>query len=420
MAIVAYGLNFRTAPVDLRERVAFPADYLVPALRDLRQCLPFVGEAAILSTCNRTELYCAVDDTDPEPLADWLARHRNVSRRTIQDASYAHWDQDAARHLMRVAAGLDSQVLGEPQILGQVKDAYDLARVAGTLGPELSLLSQVTLNVAKRIRTGTDIGRNPVSIAYAAVTLAKQIFSDLAQSKVLLLGAGETIELVATHLDNAGIAGMTIANRTLDNARQLAERFNGRAIQLTDVPGCLHQFDIVIASTGSALPVLGKGAVEAALRQRKHRPVFLVDIAVPRDIEPEVGELRDVFLYSIDDLTDIVDSNTRERRRAAETAEAIVIEGAERYFRERRIRDAQHLLRSFREQSEEIQNQELERALQLLRNGYDAEQVLTQLARGLTNKLIHHPTIAIRDASAGNRGDLLEYVRALYNIDRDR
>jgi glutamyl-tRNA reductase len=420
MAIVAYGLNFRTAPIDLRERIAFPEDYIVPALHDLRTRLPSVEEAAILSTCNRTELYCAVDGNDHGPLAEWLARHRNVSRQTILDASYAHWDQDAARHLMRVAAGLDSQVLGEPQILGQVKDAYDVARNAGTLGPELHLLSQVTLNVAKRIRTDTDIGRNPVSIAYAAVTLARQIFSDLSRSRVLLLGAGETIELVATHLQNSGVAGMTIANRTLANARELAERFGGEAIQLTDMPSRLHEFDIVIASTGSALPVLGKGAVEAALKVRKHRPIFMVDIAVPRDIEPEVGSLRDVFLYSIDDLTGIIEAGAKDRLRAAETAEAIVLDGAERYFREKRVRDAQQLLRSFRDHAENIQDQELQRALQLLRSGVEPEQVIAQLARGLTNKLIHHPTVAIREASAGNRGDVLEYIRTLYNIDADR
>ncbi len=420
MAIVAYGLNFRTASIDLRERIAFPEETLVSALQDLRTRLPAVSEAAILSTCNRTELYCTLEDNDYTPLTNWLACHRNIPAHTIADVSYAHWDRDAARHLMRVASGLDSQVLGEPQILGQVKDACELARSAGTLGRELQLLSQLTLNVAKRIRTDTDIGRNPVSVAYAAVSLAQQIFPNLVNSRALLLGAGETIELVANHLQGAGVRKMTIANRTLANAEQLAKRFGGDAIQLTDVPGCLHQFDIVIASTGSPLPVLGKGAVEAALRSRKHWPMFMVDLAVPRDIEPETAELRDVFLYTIDDLGEIIEANVHDRRRAAEMAEAIVLEGADQYFREKRIRDAQRLLLSFRSQAEEIQSRELERALTQLRSGGDPEQVIGQLARTLTNKLIHRPTVAIRDASAGERGELLDYVRALYDIDPDK
>ena len=418
MAILAYGLNFRTAPIDLRERIAFPADSLEQAHRDLTRSVPAVGEVAILSTCNRTELYCFADLNDHEALVDWLSRYRNVAPADIRDAAYAHWDRDAARHLMRVAAGLDSQVLGEPQILGQVKDAYDTARAAGTLGPELNLLSQVTLNVAKQVRTDTDIGRNPVSIAYAAVSLAQQIFADLSQNSALLLGAGDTIELVARHLRTAGIGSMTIANRTLANARELAASVGAHAIQLTDVPSVLANHDIVIASTGSPFPVLGKGAVEAAIRSRRHRPMFMVDIAVPRDIEPEVAELRDVYLYSIDDLTEIIEANVSERRRAAESAEAMIVAGTDRYFREKRIRDGQHLLTSFRGRAETLQLQELERARQRLSNGEDIEDVLKTLARALTNKLIHEPTIAIREASAEGRLDTLDYVRALYGLDK--
>jgi glutamyl-tRNA reductase len=420
MAILAYGLNFRTAPVDLRERLAFPAESLGAALKDLVRDLPSVAEAVILSTCNRTEFYCAAELADYEPLADWLASYRRVDRADIRDAAYAHWDRDAARHLMRVAAGLDSQVLGEAQILGQVKDAYDVARAAGTLGPELNLLSQVTLNVAKRVRTDTDIGRNPVSVASAAVSLARRIFSDVSHNAALLLGAGDTIELVAEHLRQAGIGRMTIANRTLANAEALGARVGAQAIQLTDMPRVLHEHDIVIASTGSALPVLGKGAVEAALRARKHRPMFMVDIAVPRDIEPEVGELRDVYLYSIDDLSEIIEENLGERRRAAESAEALIVEGTEAYFRETRVRDGQHLLRAFRSRAESLREGELVRARQRLSAGDPAEEVLEQLAHGLLNKLIHEPTVAIRDASANGRSDLLHYLRTLYGLSEDR
>ena len=419
MAILAYGLNFRTAPIDLRERIAFPADALVRALKDLTRALPSVGEAAILSTCNRTELYCATELTDQTPLVDWLADYRNVTVQEIRDAGYTHWDQDAARHLMRVASGLDSQVMGEPQIFGQVKDAYDQARSAGTLGPELNLLSQVTLNVAKRVRTDTDIGRNPVSVAYAAVSLAQQIFTDLGQNKALLLGAGDTIELVAAHLKQAGIGGLAIANRTLSHAEELAQRVGARAMQLTDVASELKGFDIVIASTGSPLPVLGKGAVEAAIHTRKHRPIFMVDIAVPRDIEPEVGTLRDVYLYSIDDLTEIIEANMRDRQRAAESAETLILDGSDQYSRERRIRAGQQLVRDFRTHGETLQIQELQRAQTRLSSGADPSEVLDELARSLTNKLLHQPTVAIRDATASDRNDVLDLIRTLYQIRPD-
>jgi glutamyl-tRNA reductase len=418
MAILAYGLNFRTAPIDLRERIAFPAEGLLQAHRDLTQSLPSVGEVAILSTCNRTEFYCSAELNDQEPLLDWLAQYRNVASADIREAAYVHWDRDAARHLMRVASGLDSQVLGEPQILGQVKDAYDTARAAGTLGPELLLLSQLTLNVAKQVRTDTDIGRNPVSVAYVAVSLAQQIFADLSQNTALLLGAGDTIELVAHHLREAGIGSMTIANRTLANARELAASVGAAAIQLTDVPAVVADHDIVIASTGSAFPVLGKGAVEAAIRQRRHRPMLMVDLAVPRDIEPEVAELRDVFLYSIDDLTQIIEENVNQRRRAAEGAEALIVAGTDRYFREKRVRDAQHILTRFRARAEALQMQELQRALARLNNGESADAVLQSLARALTNKLIHEPTVAIREASAEGRNDVLHYLRTLYGLDK--
>jgi glutamyl-tRNA reductase len=416
MAILAYGLNFRTAPLDLRERIAFPEEGLISALKNLKQSLPAVAEAAILSTCNRTELYCAATLDDPDPLVDWLAGYRQVDVTSVRGAGYAHWDRDAARHLMRVATGLDSQVLGEPQIMGQVKDAVDLARTAGTLGPELHLLSQMTMNVAKQVRTDTDIGKNPISVAYVAVSLAKQIFSNLADNRALLLGAGDTIELVAMHLKDAGIGEIAIANRTLANAEHLASTVGAQAIQLTDVAGELARFDVVIASTASPLPVLGKGAVEAAVRARKHRPMFMVDIAVPRDIEPEVGTLPDVYLYTIDDLTDIIEANVSDRMRAAESAEAIIIEGTDRYFREKRIRDGQHLVRAFRDKAESVQLRELERARQRLEKGDNVDAVMRQLAQSLTNKLIHAPTVAIRESSADGRSELLDYLRTLYDL----
>jgi glutamyl-tRNA reductase len=422
MSILAYGLNYRTASMELRERVAFPEDDVHDALRQVHRDVAGVREAAIISTCNRTELYCALHPDAEADLAAWLSTHRSVAAEELDDAAYKHWDQDAAKHQIRVASGLDSQVLGEPQIMGQVKAAYDIARASGTLGPELNLLSQVILRTAKQVRTQTEIGRNPISVAYAAVSLAQQIFTDLSTKNALLLGAGETIGLVAEHLTSQGIGKMAIANRTLVNAELLASKYDADSMQLTDVAEHLAQYDIVIASTGSSLPIIGKGAVEAAVKQRRRRPIFMVDIAVPRDIEPEAGDLPDVYLYSIDDLSQIVEGNMQQRQEAAATAESYVHEGASLYLRESRVKKDQALLRAFRDQAKEIQQESLARATKDLQRGSDPQRVLERLSNDLTNKLIHAPTMAIRDASAQGRTDVLEYLRTLYdvtNADRD-
>lgn len=417
MAILAYGINYRTAAIDLRERVAFPEDSLGGALIAVTRSVPSVTEAAILSTCNRTEIYCAADPADEAALARWLADYRLVPADEIRGAAYSHWDQDAARHLIRVAAGLDSQVLGEPQILGQVKSACELARNLGTLGTELDLLSRVSLNAAKRVRTDTGIGRNPVSVAFAAVAMAKRIFSDLTRKAALLLGAGDTIQRVADYLGEQGIGAMAIANRTIAHAERLAARHQALPMQLTDVAGALHDYDIVIASTGSTLPVVGKGAVEAAMRGRRHKPIFMVDIAVPRDIEPEVADLPDVFLYSIDDLTEIIQENLKQRMSAADSAQALVDEGACRYARERRSQQGQRLLRQLRENAQDAQLAELDKARRALANGSDANEVAAALAKALTNKLMHPPTVAIREASAEGRVDRLDILKSLYKLD---
>jgi len=417
MAILAYGVNYRTAPLSVRERISVPEEGVESALHAVAEAVPSLSEAVIVSTCNRTELYAALDPAEENLVPAWFCRYRPIAAGELASMAYTYWDADAARHLIRVASGLDSQVLGEPQILGQVKTAYELARRAGTLGPELNLLSQVSLSAAKRVRTSTDIGRNPVSVAYAAVVMAQQIFTDLKNNRALLIGAGDTIQRVAEHLNEAGIAKLGIANRTLANAEALASRYNGKAMQLTDVAHALHEYDIVIASTGSALPVLGKGAVEAALRQRRRRPIFIVDIAVPRDVEAEVAELPDVFLYTIDDLTDIIEENVRQRHAAAEEAEQVVEDGASHYVRERRAHLSQGLLRRFRASAEAVQEAELTRALRELRAGANPETVLASLARGLTNKLIHPPTVAIRNASAEGHIELLDYLKTLYQLD---
>lgn len=416
MAVLAYGLNHQTAPIDVRERLAFPEDHLPAALQNLRVEVPEVSEVAILSTCNRTELYCVTAGSESH-ISNWLSSQRKIAVAELRSITYQHWDQDAARHLIRVASGLDSQVLGEPQILGQLKTALHTARSAGTMGPELTLLTDVGLNTAKQVRSDTDIGRNPVSVAFTAVSLAKQIFADLGTKRALLLGAGDTISKVAEHLQQAGVGGLAIANRTLSNAELLAARFGAEAMQLTDIAGRLHDFDIVIGSTGSSLPILGKGTVEAAIRSRRRKPMFMVDIAVPRDIEPEVGDLADVYLYSIDDLTNVIETSTRNRQQAALAAEELVSAGATRYLSERRIAQDKTLLKALRQGAELLAEQELARARKDLERGVDSDEVLTRLSRNLTNKLMHPPMVGLREASAEGRADQLEWLKKLYQLD---
>ncbi|NCF44888.1 MAG: glutamyl-tRNA reductase [Proteobacteria bacterium] len=416
MSILAYGLNYRTAPLALRERVAFPEDSLGAALRDLKHDMPAIAEVAIVSTCNRTELYCAANSECADDLGSWLSQRRDVDLQELQGASYQYWDHDAARHSIRVAAGLDSQMLGEPQIMGQVKSAFALAQQHGTCGPELNLLSRMTIQTAKQVRTQTDIGRNPISVAYAAVSLAAQLFSDLPSKRALLLGAGETVALVGEHLRSKGVSDLTIANRALANAQTLAATFGAKAIQLADIAKELWTFDMVIASTGSTLPVLGKGAVEQAIRERKHRPIFMVDIAVPRDIEAAVGELPDVYLYTIDDLTQLVEVNKARRLQAASGAEDLVDQGTQDYRRERRIQQGQGLLQAYRAQAESVRDGELERALRSLASGADAAATLQKMASTLTNKLIHPTTAAIRHASAEGRTDRLDFIQTTHGL----
>ena len=416
MSIVAYGLNHRTASVELRERIAFPEENLSDMLSRLTHDLSNIREAAIVSTCNRTELYCSLSDDNTHDISQWLSAIRPVDITELEDSSYKHWDKDAAKHMIRVAAGLDSQMLGEPQIMGQVKMAYEVARKTGTIGPDLDLLSRMTLRTAKDIRTQTEIGRNPISVAYAAVSLATQIFTNLNTKRALLLGAGDTISLVAEHLAAKNIAGLAIANRTLANAQVLAAKFDAVAMQLSDVAGRLADYDVVISSTASSLPILGKGAVEAAIKKRKRKPMFMVDIAVPRDIESEVGSLPDVYLYTIDDLSNIVQANIEQRQKAAQGAEVIVDMGTERYERERRIHSDKALLTRLRDEAEATRVQELNKALNSLEQTGDAEAALTQLSRALTNKLIHPPTAAIRTASANGKIELVDQLRQVYQL----
>ncbi|MFC5699059.1 glutamyl-tRNA reductase [Pseudomonas sp. GCM10022186] len=416
MAFIALGINHKTASVDVRERVAFTPEQLVEALQQLCRITPS-REAAILSTCNRSELYLEQDHPATDEVLAWLAGYHNLSLEELRACAYVHQDDDAVRHMMRVASGLDSMVLGEPQILGQMKSAYAVAREAGTVGPLLGRLFQATFSTAKTVRTDTAIGENPVSVAFAAVSLARQIFSDLHRSQALLIGAGETITLVARHLHEQGVKRIVVANRTLERASILAEEFGAHAVLLADMPQELVNSDIVISSTASQLPILGKGAVERALKQRRHKPIFMVDIAVPRDIEPEVGELDDVYLYTVDDLHEVVAENLKSRQGAAQAAEELVGAGVEDFMQRLRELAAVDVLRAYRQQAERLRDDELAKAQRMLQNGSAAEDVLAQLARGLTNKLLHAPSVQLKKLSADGRFDALAVAQELFALD---
>ncbi|QEY64848.1 glutamyl-tRNA reductase [Metapseudomonas lalkuanensis] len=416
MAFIALGINHKTASVDVRERVAFTPEQLVEALQQLCRITPS-REAAILSTCNRSELYLEQDHPSTDEVLAWLAGYHNLSLEELRACAYVHQDDAAVRHMMRVASGLDSMVLGEPQILGQMKSAYAVAREAGTVGPLLGRLFQATFSTAKTVRTDTAIGENPVSVAFAAVSLARQIFSDLHRSQALLIGAGETITLVARHLHEQGVKRIVVANRTLERASLLAEEFGAHAVLLADMPQELVNSDIVISSTASQLPILGKGAVERALKQRRHKPIFMVDIAVPRDIEPEVGELDDVYLYTVDDLHEVVAENLKSRQGAAQAAEELVGAGVEDFMQRLRELAAVDVLRAYRQQAERLRDDEVAKAQRMLQNGVAAEDVLAQLARGLTNKLLHAPSVQLKKLSADGRFDALAVAQELFALD---
>lgn len=414
MALIALGINHTTASVSLREAVAFSPEKMQQALLDARHNAN-VKEVAILSTCNRTEIYADLDG-DPKQLLHWLADFHAANLAELEACHYYFAEMDAAKHMMLVASGLDSLVLGEPQILGQMKTAYAQADGAKSLGKRLHNTFHKVFSVAKRVRSETAIGENPVSIAFAAVSLAQQIFSDLKQDTALLIGAGETIELVLRHLVEAGVKQVIIANRTLANAKALAEPYQGEAILLEAIPEYLHRADIIIASTASPLPILGKGAVEAALKKRRYKPQFMVDIAVPRDIEPQVAELNDVFLYTVDDLIHVIDENKRSRQEAATLAREIIEDCIRHYEQDIKALTAVDTLRVFREQTQALCQAELAKSLRQLQLGGNPEAVLTQFAHALSNKFMHKPTAALKKASAEGKIHLLDDFKHLFDL----
>ena len=417
MTLLAVGINYNTAPVTIRERLSFPADSLYTSLKELRQVRE-ISEAAILSTCNRTELYCTATTANEQFLVDWVAQTKKIDADTFKPYLYTHADNQLIRHMFRVACGLDSMILGEPQILGQMKYAYQTACEAGTLGKHLGKLFQQTFSAAKKVRTDTAIGSSPVSVAFAAVQLAQQIFATLKEQTALLIGAGETIELTARHLSQQGVGRIIIANRTHAKAQVLADQFKGQAITLSELPLHLAEADIVISSTASQLPILGKGSVESALKKRRYKPMFMVDLAVPRDIEAEVEQLRDVYLYTVDDLQNTIDQNMDTRRRAAEQAEEIIDTQVDHFLAWLRSQSAQTTIRDYRLQAEQTRDEALQKALALLKNGNTPEEALTRLAYSLTNKLIHTPSAQIRDAAANERHDVIAAAHEIFKLNK--
>lgn len=405
MTLLALGINHKTAPVALRERVTFGPEKIDHALEDLLK-QPQVSGGVVLSTCNRTELYLSLESHEKaqEQLIQWLCEFHNITHKDLKPSLYWHEGDQAVSHLMRVASGLDSLVLGEPQILGQVKKAFALSQDNHSLSSELERLFQKSFSVAKRVRTETEIGANAVSVAFAACTLARQIFESLKHLNILLVGAGETIELVARHLRDHGVQHMMIANRTRERAQLLANEVNAEVITLSEIDTRLSQADIVISSTASPLPIIGKGMVERAMKVRRSKPMLLIDIAVPRDIEQDVEKLSDVYLYTVDDLESIIQQNLEQRKAAAVEAEFIVEQESSHFMDWLRSQAAVSTIRDYREQAEAVRAGMAEKALAAISQGADAEQVITQLTQQLTNRLIHAPTKSLQQAAG--EGDL--------------
>ncbi len=413
MQLFAFGLNHQTAPLAVREQVAFNVDGIENALRDMVEN-GAAKEATILSTCNRMELYC--NAAQPDHAIDWLAQYHHLPRKELEPYLYSLPREEAVKHSFRVASGLDSMVLGEPQILGQMKQAVRQAEQAGTMGILLHKLFQNTFSVAKQVRTDTEIGANLVSMAAAAVRLAERIYPSIAEQNVLFIGAGEMIELNAVYFAARNPKRITVANRTLERAQTLARQFNGHAITLSDLSEQLAQNDIIVTCTASQLPILGKGMVERALKARRHKPLFIVDLAVPRDVESEVADLNDVFLYTVDDIAEVVKDGLEARQGAVKEAEVIIESGVSDFMHWLESRNVVPTIRALRDQAEQSRRQEVEKALRLLAKGESPDKVLDAMSRGLTNKFLHAPTHALNGAHGNDRDNFLEVVRRLHQL----
>ena len=414
MSVFTLGLNHATASLDMRGRFAFSPERLAPMLLAFREKVQRSPEAALVSTCNRTELYVGADAALVTPAMDWLAEVGGMSAANLREHTYVLENEAAARHAFRVASGLDSMVLGEPQILGQMKQAVREADTAGTLGSTLHQMFQRSFAVAKEVRSSTEIGSHSISMAAASVRLASQLFEDLSQIKILFVGAGEMIELVATHFAARKPLAMAIANRTRERGETLAKKFNAELLPLSDLPNRLGEFDAVISCTASTLPIIGLGAVERALKARRRRPIFMVDLAVPRDIEPEVSRLSDIYLYTVDDLSSLVQIAGEKRQAAVQQAEAIIEIGVQGFVNWLGQRNTVPLIRALNSQADEWRAAEMARARKLLAKGEDIEAVLESMSRGLTQKMMHGALVELNTAEPAQRADLAQTVSRIF------
>lgn len=411
------GINHRTAPVEIREQVVFTPESLPAALGAL-QSLPQVDEGVIVSTCNRTELYCAIENSGGPEVRAWLEayHHTGQTGTNLNDSLYELDDHRAVSHAFSVACGIDSMVLGEPQILGQMKDAYRIALEAQSAGPVLNRLFQHAFSVAKQVRTDTKIGESPVSVAYAAISLARQIFAGFENHTALLVGAGETIELAARHLHSKGLQRLIIANRSLDRARELAGSLGGFAISLTEIPIHLAEADILLSSTASPVPVISYDSIRDALKARRNRPMFIVDLAVPRDVEPSVAKLQDTYLYTVDDLQEVIQDNLSSRQAEAKKAEQIIQGEVQRFDLIAKSLDAVPTIRDLREGSERVKAEILEQAMRMIAKGKDPEETMEYLANTLTNKLLHAPSQRLRQAGEEGEAEIVRAARTLFGL----
>jgi glutamyl-tRNA reductase len=418
MPFLVLGLNHQTAPVGLRERVSVAEPQQEQMLKQIVQ-LPGIEQAVLLSTCNRTEIYCQTEPQYEHTLAQWFASFNEIEPETLNGHLYSHFGVDAVKHVFRVASGLDSLILGEPQILGQVKQAWSLAKQQHTVRGDLDRLFQHTFAMAKRVRTETQIGAHPVSVAYASVKLARQLFSQLEQASVLLIGAGETIELAAQHLASAKVKRLMIANRTLEHAQSLASRYNGIALPLSEFPKHLAEVDIVISATASTHAIVSKTDIASALQQRKHKPMLLIDLAVPRDIEPDVALLEDVYLYTVDDLDNVLEESRTSRQQAALQAQGIIDSQAEHYYAQFRTLEHQSSALKIRARVEQVRDAQLEKARQALARGDAPDEVLETLAHQLSNKFMHKPSTVLKQAALEGNISLLKAAEQLFDVDSD-
>ncbi|MES2141718.1 MAG: glutamyl-tRNA reductase [Pseudomonadota bacterium] len=416
MNLVVCGINHETAPLVVREQLVFTPDYLAVSLQEMLNETQ-AEEAMILSTCNRTEFYCI--NGEAQNTIDWLYRTKQLPKACLQNYWYVHQQENALRHILRVASGLDSMILGEPQITGQLKTAFSFANSLGIAGIQFKRLFQYIFNVTKQVRQQTEITAHPVSLAFALVTSAKHIFAHLSDSRVLLVGAGETIALLAKHLLSQGVQHFCIANRSSKKAKKLALAIGGKAIRLDEIPDYLPDVDLVITATASSLPIVGKGMLESALKKRRRRPLFMADLGMPRDIEAEVGQLEDVYLYTLDDLQRQIQKNQSHRKAAAVKAEEIINKKVQDYLDFLKIKEATPIISAYRQQAESWRDEELKKAFTLLAKGLSHEEVLQRLAYGLTNKLIHAPSVALRKAASLNQAEILASAMTLFNLDKN-